>query len=63
MNDAREDAMLRPDEAARRCGVSISTLAAWRRDHRGPRHVKMTERAIRYPARALEAWLRDRTAS
>lgn len=50
-------ALLRPDDAARRLGLTARTLELWRRCGRGPRWVRLTSRVIRYPVDALDEWI------
>ncbi len=60
MTTLRDDdtrTLLRPDEAARRLGLTARTLELWRRRGRGPRWVRLTSRVVRYPVIELERWL------
>lgn len=52
--------LLREAEAARRIGVSVRTLQAWRQRGGGPRYVKISSRAIRYRPSDLDLWIEDR---
>ena len=45
-------------QASVRTGIPKTKLARWRRDGRGPVFVRRGGR-IEYPARELEAWLRE----
>jgi hypothetical protein len=60
--DTEDDAgpvLLRPEDAARRLGLTVRTLEMWRRRKRGPRFVRLTARVIRYPLPDLEAFIRE----
>lgn len=52
--------LLRPEEAARRLGLTVRALDKWRARGIGPRYVRLSARAIRYPLDALEAWVTAR---
>ena len=52
--------LLRPEEAARRLGLTVRALDKWRARGIGPRYVRLSARAIRYPLDALEAWIAGR---
>lgn len=54
--------LLRPDDAARRLGLSVRALDKWRTRGIGPRYVRLSARAIRYPLDALEEWVAARRA-
>jgi predicted DNA-binding transcriptional regulator AlpA len=58
--NAAEIALLRPDEAAARIGVTTRALDKMRQRRTGPPWIKMTARAVRYPSDALEAWIAQR---
>jgi len=60
-HDTGEGVLLYPADAARRIGVAERTLADWRRRGTGPDWIKVGSRTVRYPARALGAWLSERT--
>jgi predicted DNA-binding transcriptional regulator AlpA len=45
-------------ELARRANVSIAVLRKWRRESKGPRHLKLG-RLVRYLARDVDAWLEE----
>ncbi|GAA1327443.1 hypothetical protein GCM10009592_14290 [Brachybacterium rhamnosum] len=49
-------------EAAEYLGVSDSTLGTWRYEKKGPPFVRQG-RWVRYPADALEAWLKASTVT
>jgi predicted DNA-binding transcriptional regulator AlpA len=48
-----------PGELAEKLGVSVRTLADWRRKGRGPRYFKVSYRAVKYAAEDLETWLQS----
>ena len=48
--------MLSPEDAARILGKSVSTLASWRSDGKGPRYIKFGGQ-IRYRPAAIEEFL------
>jgi predicted DNA-binding transcriptional regulator AlpA len=52
--------LLRPEEAARRLGLTIRALDKWRSRGIGPRYVRLSARAIRYPLDGLEEWIASR---
>ena len=54
------DALLRPEDAARFLGFSLSALEAWRRRGGGPTFVRVSSRAVRYRKRDLVAWTAER---
>uniref|UniRef100_A0A6M3M9V5 Putative DNA binding, helix-turn-helix domain containing protein n=1 Tax=viral metagenome TaxID=1070528 RepID=A0A6M3M9V5_9ZZZZ len=51
------DRILRANEVARRLGVTVDTLARWRRTGQGPRWQRIGCRVVGYSAMALEVWL------
>lgn len=57
MGDEEGRTLLRPDDAARRLGLTVRTLELWRRRGIGPRWLKLTSRVVRYPADALDEWI------
>ena len=50
---------LTPDQVAEHYQVSEATLKEWRYKGTGPEYVRLG-RHVRYPAKALEQWERDR---
>ena len=50
---------LTPDQVAERYQVSEATLKEWRYKGTGPEYVRLG-RHVRYPAKALEQWERER---
>lgn len=56
----RGDSLLTEKEAAARMKLTARTLQAWRYRGYGPRHVRISRRAIRYRLRDLDDWLRAR---
>lgn len=44
-------------ELAKMLGVSVKTLQVWRWRRRGPPHLKMNGRLVRYSRDAVESWL------
>lgn len=48
-----------PDQVAERYQVSEATLKEWRYKGTGPEYVRLG-RHVRYPAKALEEWERQR---
>ncbi len=59
LRDDNTRTLLRPDEAARRLGLTARMLELWRRRGHGPHWVRLTSRVIRYPADALETWIHE----
>jgi predicted DNA-binding transcriptional regulator AlpA len=59
----KPDCLLRPNEAARQLGVSLSCLEAWRYRGGGPRFVRISARCVRYRRVDLEQWIRERVRS
>jgi len=51
-----------PDQIAERYQVSEATLKEWRYKGTGPEYVRLG-RHVRYPAKALEQWEREREAA
>lgn len=51
------DTLVKPAELAESLGVSENTLRWWRHVGRGPKHVALTERVIRYRREDVDAWL------
>jgi excisionase family DNA binding protein len=51
-----------PDQVAERYQVSEATLKEWRYKGTGPEYVRLG-RHVRYPAKALEQWEREREAA
>jgi hypothetical protein len=49
--------LLRPDQAAAYLGLSPRTLERWRAAGVGPRHVRVSPRAIRYMAEDLASFV------
>lgn len=50
--------LMRPEEAAAMLGVEVSELRRWSRRRRNPApHFRLNGHTLRYPARALEAWM------
>jgi predicted DNA-binding transcriptional regulator AlpA len=58
-----EVVLLRPDEAARRLGLTVRTLELYRRRGDGPGFVRLNARTVRYPLDALEEWVEKRSAA
>jgi excisionase family DNA binding protein len=56
MNEQQAPAMTE-QEVARRLGLSVATLRAWRLRRRGPRYVRFG-RAVRYLASDIERFVR-----
>lgn len=55
-----DEQTLRPGEVAEILGVSPETLRRWRQDGSGPPFEQLSERTVRYPKAALEAWRAER---
>lgn len=51
-----------PDQVAERYLVSEATLKEWRYKRTGPEYVRLG-RHVRYPAKALERWEKQREAA
>lgn len=51
---------LRPEEAARYIGVSVSTLAKFRMSGEGPAYIKVGQRVVLYDTAEIEDWLASR---
>lgn len=49
--------LLTPDDAASYLGVSRELLAKWRHYGRGPAHIKLSSKVVRYRQADLELWL------
>jgi len=62
-NQIQSKAILRPPEAARYLGLSVSTLAKQRLRGDGPRFVKLGSRAVGYSLNELDAYLVSCTRS
>jgi predicted DNA-binding transcriptional regulator AlpA len=54
---------LSPPELAKRLGLTVRTLVNWRRDKKGPKHVKFGSRIIRYRLVDVEAWESEMSAT
>lgn len=55
-----DDDMLNQRQVAQALGVSVNTLAKWRRQKRGPTPwFKVSQTLILYPRRAIRAWLSE----
>ena len=55
-------AVLRPAEAAACLGLSAVTLQRQRTQGEGPKHLRLTARAVGYRRRDLDEWLEQRAA-
>ena len=55
------DRLLTPEEVAGKLGVKKGLLNRWRFLGTGPAYVKVSARTIRYPAAALDAFIRNNT--
>lgn len=60
---AVQDVLLNVRDAARRLGLSKSTLDRMRGKGQGPRFIKTTDRAVRYDPKDIEAWIVARRRS
>lgn len=49
--------LLSPDQAAAYLGLSPATLENWRQDGKGPAHVRLSHKCVRYRQAALDAWV------
>lgn len=49
--------LLTETEAAKLIGFSIRTIQKWRMVGRGPQHVRVSSRAIRYRREDIDAWI------
>jgi predicted DNA-binding transcriptional regulator AlpA len=49
-------------QAARYLGIAPRSLWTLRKSGRGPAHVRINERSIRYPLRLLDRWLEEHAA-
>jgi predicted DNA-binding transcriptional regulator AlpA len=56
-----DESMMRAEEVARFLNTSVRTLDGWRRQGVGPPWVKLSQRAVRYEARALADWVATRS--
>lgn len=54
---------IRPSAAAKRYGVSASTLAQWRGRGEGPRFVKMSPTVVVYDVDEFDRWMAERSVS
>ena len=51
------DAWLTPAEVSRIIGFTIRTLNTWRARRKGPPHVIISGRSVRYSAESLKTWM------
>jgi excisionase family DNA binding protein len=51
------DALLTPEDVAKRLGISPETLAQWRSQGRGMPYVKLGRNLVRYEESALKNWI------
>lgn len=56
------NSLLDTEQAARFCGLSHRTLAAYRGTGDGPHYHRLTARCIRYRRADLREWIESRTA-
>lgn len=49
---------LTPAELEKLIGISRRTLANWRSQKRGPEYLKINNRKVIYPRKAVERWIR-----
>jgi excisionase family DNA binding protein len=57
LSSARQ--FLTTNDLAGLLGVANNTLRRWRSEGCGPRHVKLSRRAIRYSREAVSEWLAE----
>jgi predicted DNA-binding transcriptional regulator AlpA len=55
------EGLLNEHQAADRLGLKVQTLRNWRHKGTGPEYVRLEQRAIRYSAGALEAYIATST--
>lgn len=55
--------LLKPEEAARRLGVSVSYLSQLRVQGRSPTFIRLGAHAVRYRPEDLDAWVAARAAT
>ena len=48
------------EEAAKKLGIKIGTLYSWVSQGKGPPHVRLSGRLVRFDEEALDAWLAAR---
>ena len=60
-NTTVQSGLLREHEAAARLGLKSQTLSVWRCHGQGPPFVRLSGRAVRYEAAALEQFIVERT--
>lgn len=51
------DQLLTPAEVAELLKLQPSTLVEWRRLRKGPRHIRVGHRTVRYRRSDIDAWL------
>lgn len=51
------DAWLTPEEVSRITGFTIGTLNTWRARRKGPEHIIVSGRSVRYSAESLKTWM------
>jgi excisionase family DNA binding protein len=54
------DKLLTPTEVAEILGLQPSTLQFWRKKRKGPPHIRVGHRTVRYPETEFRAWLSTR---
>jgi len=57
-----ETPLLNVRAAARRLGITPSTLDTWRSKGGGPKYIKLSTRCVRYRAEDLDAFVQERQA-
>jgi predicted DNA-binding transcriptional regulator AlpA len=58
--DARFQRLLREQDVADICGVSLATVRRWRLQNKGPVFLKVSGAAVRYQPSALESYIGSR---
>jgi len=56
MQYTKDSPAMSESELAQTANVSIAALRKWRREHKGPRYLKLG-RLVRYLARDVDAWM------
>lgn len=62
LESAMGEQLVKPHDVAELLGVAEATLACWRRENRGPRHVRLEGHPgkIRYRAGDIREWIASR---
>jgi predicted DNA-binding transcriptional regulator AlpA len=61
MSDSAEDRYLPTARAAKHMTVATSTMLTWRRQHRGPKPIRLSSNRVVYDRLELDRWMRERT--